>query len=227
MPHIQKLFEGVNALNRIYFVRHGKNPANVLRIFSHKIVDYSLNDYGIKQAEACENFFKPIKVDGIFSSTLKRAIETGEIIGRSHELTVVPMENFLEIDAGNLEGKTIDEETLGFYHEVINDWFNGNKERKYPGGENFFQLLDRFKTGLGEITREKKNQNLVVVSHYGALISTLPWLCGNIDPLSFHKTKLGITMTNCAITEVTIATKGNDLELTLENWASTEHLSLL
>lgn len=218
---------GVLILNKIYFVRHGKNPANVLRIFSHKKIDYSLNSLGIEQAKACAVFFESINIDGIYSSTLKRAIETGKIIGESQALNVIPMENFLEIDAGDLEGKSIDERSLGFYHEVINDWFFGNKERKYPGGENFYQLLNRFKAGLTEITRGKTNKNFVIVSHYGALTSTLPWLCRNIDPRSFHKTKKGVTMKNCAITEIELKKTGDDLEGIMKNWAYTDHLAAL
>ena len=212
-------------MNRIFFVRHGKNPANTLRIFSHKKVDYSLSEEGIAQAEACRRFFESMTVDAVFTSTLKRAIETGKIIGSSRNLEAKAMDKCLEIDAGYLEGKTIDTENLAFYHEVIDDWFSGNRERTYPGGENFNSLFNRFIDGLKKITLGRENRNIVVVSHYGVLTSVLPWLCGNISPVSFHNTKDGSTMPNCAITEITIETNGSQVEGILDKWSFTGHLN--
>ena len=70
--------------NTLYLVRHGENPANVRREFSYKILDYSLNERGVRQAEQTAAYFSngDVKVDVIFSSPLKRAMETAQIIGQ-------------------------------------------------------------------------------------------------------------------------------------------------
>ena len=45
------------AMGRIYLVRHAENRANVERLMSHRVIDYSLTDLGHEQAEALGRWF--------------------------------------------------------------------------------------------------------------------------------------------------------------------------
>ena len=75
-------------MTRVYLVRHGENPANLLKQFSHRLVDYSLTPKGIAQAEQTAAFFLDKRIDAIYSSPLKRARKTAEIIGAALGLPV-------------------------------------------------------------------------------------------------------------------------------------------
>jgi len=67
-------------LHTLYVVRHGENPANLNREFSYKLIDYSLTEKGVRQAEETASFFREKGIDAIYSSPLKRARETAQII---------------------------------------------------------------------------------------------------------------------------------------------------
>ena len=78
----------------LFVVRHGENPANVNREFSYKLVDYSLNEKGIQQAEETAVYFLDKGIHEIYSSPLRRALETAEIIAAPLGLPVTVMEEF-------------------------------------------------------------------------------------------------------------------------------------
>ena len=70
-------------MHTIYWVRHGENKANITKEFSYKYVDYSLTPKGIQQAQQTARFFRNKNIQTIYTSPLKRAVETAEIIARA------------------------------------------------------------------------------------------------------------------------------------------------
>jgi probable phosphoglycerate mutase len=62
--------------NKLYFVRHGENLANLRRMLSSRIVDFSLTERGQLQAKQTAEYFRAYKIDMVYASPLKRAIET-------------------------------------------------------------------------------------------------------------------------------------------------------
>src|SRR5438046_2904114 len=91
--------------NTLYLIRHGENPANLTKEFSYKLVDYSLTTKGRVQAEQTALFFRDKHIDEIYSSPLRRAKETADIISEELHVPVTVMEQFREINIGDLEGK--------------------------------------------------------------------------------------------------------------------------
>ena len=66
---------------KLYLVRHGETDYNNSLRFQGQI-DIPLNQKGIEQAEKVAGFLKDIPLQAIYSSSLKRARTTAEIIGR-------------------------------------------------------------------------------------------------------------------------------------------------
>ena len=73
---------------KLYFVRHGETDMNARNMF-YGWYDADINEKGISQAEELREAFKDIPIDAIYSSNLKRAYHTAEIIadGRPIETT--------------------------------------------------------------------------------------------------------------------------------------------
>ena len=67
-------------LNRLYLVRHGENMANLTKEFSYRHVDYSLTPKGVLQAQQTAAYFTDKHIHEIYTSPLKRAVETADII---------------------------------------------------------------------------------------------------------------------------------------------------
>lgn len=210
--------------NTLYLVRHGENPANISREFSYKLVDYSLNAQGERQARQTAELFRNIPLDAIYSSPLKRAYETAEIIAEYHQLPVRLLEEFREVNVGDLEVVAPSQEVLQtnwkLHDQIIREWIKGNHTETFPGGENFLGLLARSRRGLLAATRERSNQHILIAAHGGILAAIVQAFCAKTKeiPSSGH-------MGNCAVTEIELTTSEEEIKGVLRCWASVTHLS--
>ena len=88
----------------IIFVRHGEAQNNTKDILSSTISGYPLTLKGIRQVEATASQLKGVKLSGIFSSPVLRAMQTAKIINRYHGLDIKVDSRLRELSFGKLEG---------------------------------------------------------------------------------------------------------------------------
>lgn len=207
-------------MNKVYLVRHGENLANITKEFSYKLVDYDLTEKGRVQAQQTADYLASQNIDEIFSSPLKRATQTAEYIAKKLNKQYEIIEQFREVNVGKLEKKAPDKNSWDIYFNVTNDWYAGKKETKFPDGEDYFTLYNRFIKGLETITSEKDKKNIVVVGHGGIFTACLLELCSIKDKKEFVSQK----NSNCSITEIIIE-KGLYKNVQLLYWADSKHLS--
>lgn len=206
--------------NTLYLIRHGENPANLTKEFSYKLVDYSLNSKGRLQAEQTAHFFSDKHIDEIYSSPLKRAKETADIIAARLHLPVTVMEQFREINIGDLEGRPPTKENWAIHNSVIADWFRGHGEASFPGGENFLTALERARDGVRQIIDGKDNQHVIVTGHGGIFTIAVIGICQNLDTMEWRTENR-----NCSITEITVTQNDDQFTGSLTCWASHTHMS--
>lgn len=207
--------------NTLYLVRHGENLANITKEFSYKLVDYSLTPKGVLQAEQTAEFFRSITIDAVYSSPLKRAHETAEIIARPHELPVTLLEEFREINVGDLERQPPTETAWRRHDQVIGAWMKGDLTTRFPGGENFLELRVRARRGLLKTIRGRSQQRIIIAAHGGILTTIVRNFCpppenGQVRP----------EMHNCAISEIELTSRDDEITTgVLRDWACVTHLS--
>jgi broad specificity phosphatase PhoE len=206
---------------KVYLVRHGENKANLTKEFSSRKVDYPLTPKGRLQAEQTAGVFKQKNIDAIFSSPLKRAIETANIIA-AHlgELEVTVMENFRELDVGDLEDMPPSSETWQIHYDVIKDWLSGKLETSFPNGENYYQAYQRMIDGLEHVYDRMEGKNVIISGHGGIFFTVMGELCPDVDILELIQ-KISH---NCSITEINITKKSGKLVGDLVSWADVSHL---
>ncbi|MCC6174119.1 MAG: histidine phosphatase family protein [Chloroflexi bacterium] len=215
--------------NILYLVRHGENPANLTREFSHRHVDYSLTERGIRQAEQTAAYFAALSrenggtggVDAIFSSPLKRALQTAEIVGAATGHGVTVIEEFREINVGDLEGQPPTDAIWDYHDRILERWRDGEHTVCFPGGEDYLILLARVRRGLAQATAGRSGQRIVIVAHGGIVGATLADVCHDVD----HAAIMAIPNANCAVTEIEAQVTGSGLTGTLKRWASRDHLT--
>ena len=83
----------------LIFVRHGETDSNKKKTFLGW-TDAELNDEGIRQACKLGEELKRITFDGIYSSSLKRASKTAEIINEKLNMEIVYSDNLKERNFG-------------------------------------------------------------------------------------------------------------------------------
>jgi probable phosphoglycerate mutase len=208
-------------MNTIYLVRHGENTANLTKEFSHRLIDYSLTPKGIVQARQTGEFFKDKRIDAIYSSPLKRAIETAAIIGQAIGVRPVIMEQFREVNVGLLEGLGGGPENWATHDSIVRAWFEGQPELMFPEGENYHMLLERMRSGVEQVLRDQDGKNIIIVGHGGIFTFTLKDICRDIDLAAL----IARQSHNCSITEIEMHMIDGRLEGVLKCWAAFDHLS--
>jgi probable phosphoglycerate mutase len=133
---------------------------------------------------------------------------------------VIVIENFREMNVGDLEGQKPTAALWDFHDRTIASWFEGSPETCFPGGENLNMLVARARTGMVEILAEKQDRNILLVGHGGIFSCSLAALIPEIDPL-LPKTRMG----NCSVTEILGSITNSHFEGRVISYASTAHLS--
>jgi broad specificity phosphatase PhoE len=207
--------------NTVYFVRHGQNPANVNREFSYKIVDYPLTELGVRQAEQTAVYFKGLPIDAIYSSPLKRAKQTAEIIAAAtgHAITIV--EEFREINCGSFDGTPPTDEMWAHHDDILRRWRDGEHDISFPEGENYHTLVARARAGLDQVIAGQDGKQIVVVTHGGIVGATIKDVCRDLDLDLVWR----VPNANCAITEIQVQKSDGETWGTLTRWAACDHLS--
>ena len=186
---------------KLYFVRHGESEANTLRVISNRESPFGLTALGKQQALFLADRLKDILLTAIYSSPIRRARETAEILSQSFHLPYQVTEALREYDCGNLEDKS-DEESWKLHSEIAEDWtLHHNYLRKPKGGENYLEIKERFMPFIESFTQNglHAEDHILFVGHGGLLQLMLPEVLTNIDH-AFVKSH-GIRHTQCIISE--------------------------
>ena len=162
----------------IYIVRHGQTDWNVEGRYQGRI-DIELNETGINQAKEIFEELKNVKFDIVFSSPLKRALQTAKIIS-NHDIVID--NRLIERCNGDLEGKLKSECNIGI------DFNNPNENRLNI--ENILEFRKRINDFFDDITTNYQDQNILVVTHAGVGIYARCYFEGNPLNGDYSKYKL-------------------------------------
>jgi len=185
-------------MNRFLLVRHAENTANLTGEFSCRIIDYPLTEKGRLQAQQTAEYLQDTAVTSVYASPLKRTIETAEIIAAPHGLPVRVLEEFREVNIGDLEGTDDLDAGWDFHRKVTDQWFAGNHEVRFPGGEDYLTLLQRMMDGYRQVQQENRDGIQVIVAHGGVINLSLPGICPDVTLAELHDRPI----MNCSITDV-------------------------
>lgn len=139
----------------IYIVRHGETNWNVEGRYQGRI-DIELNENGFNQAKQISEELKNIEFNKVFSSPLKRALQTDQIISNKD---IIVDNRLIERSNGDLEGKLKSECNINI------DFNNPNENRLNI--ENIIDFRKRIKDFFDEITSDYQDENILVVTHAG------------------------------------------------------------
>jgi broad specificity phosphatase PhoE len=153
---------------RLLLIRHGESIANAEgRLQGH--LDVLLSDRGRRQADCLGEKLAPLGVEALYSSPLRRAAETAEIIGARLGLPVQEREPLMERNVGVLEGLTRDEIIAKFprYMPARTEL----RQIEIEGFEQDEAFASRVRDILGSIIEAHAGQTVAVVTHGGIIFS--------------------------------------------------------
>ena len=169
----------------VHLIRHALTKGNLEGRYIGQ-TDEELCKEGIEQLEKMKSDYDYPYPDVVFTSTLKRCVQTAKIL--YPDKTPIEMRGFEECDFGEFEGHTADE--LQPYEE-FSDWLAGGEDARPLNGESnsefatrgcdcFIKTVDGLiKTGTGSAS---------IITHGGVIMSILAafglpempmteWLC--------------------------------------------------
>jgi broad specificity phosphatase PhoE len=150
-------------MTRVYLVRHGTTEWNKEEIFRGR-VDCKLNETGLAEARAMEEFLRHVRIDSVYSSPLSRALDTARAVAVPRGLTVIPDPAFIDMDYGQWQGLPL-KEVEEKYPDLYRLWRERPQEVNFPGGENLARVRARSWDGLGRVVKQNPGQIIMIVSH--------------------------------------------------------------
>lgn len=126
--------------------------------------DLSLNETGFKQAEAAALKLKDWQVAAIYSSPMKRALQTAEPIAKALHLPVQPLEGLNDIDFGSFQGLSA-EEASKVDKKLLDDWVARPHLANFLKGENLDIVRQRVLGAVAALEKVHKDQTVILVSH--------------------------------------------------------------
>ncbi len=184
----------------IYFIRHGETDQNKKKCLQGRS-DIELNEYGRELAWKTAKGLKDVKFDMVFTSPLKRAAETAEIIRGDREIPIIPEERILEISFGMYEGLSYGKETYNIPDPDFMNFFQAPEKYNIPpGGESFEEVIKRTGGFLKELCEEEGYQDkTILLSTHGCALKAL---LANIKGISIAEFWGEGVHKNCAVSIV-------------------------
>lgn len=161
---------------RIYLVRHGATQLTAEDRFSGS-AGVDLSEDGRWQAARLGERLQRQGIDAAYCSTLSRAIETAEIIGKRCGIAPVTTEGLEEISHGRWEGLTR-REVEECYGDEYAAWEEDPFTFAPEGGESGVAVLARALPVLRRIVTSHQGQRVLVVSHKATIRLLLSSLIG-------------------------------------------------
>lgn len=181
----------------LLLVRHGQTEWNALGKFQG-CSDIELAKEGIIQAKYLAKHLDG-NFDCIYSSPLKRAKKTAEIISNNTDKHPIVINDLREINYGKWEGLTINEIMNNYKDEYIK-WQNDNVEGPLCGGDlSLKNACKRAKKVLMNIINENKHKKIIVVAHGGIIKAGLVALF-NWKISMYHK----IILLNTSVSKIIV-----------------------
>jgi len=171
-------------MTRLYLVRHGETEWNRFSKVQGR-TDTELSEEGIKQAQLLAGRLARENIDIIYSSSLKRALRTAEIVAGYKSCKVVESDKYHEICLGPWEGMTINE-IKEKYTEHFRVYREDPANFNLPGAETFMDLTERTYNAISDIVNRHKGSNILVVSHGTAIKAAIIRILG-IDIINYSK----------------------------------------
>jgi broad specificity phosphatase PhoE len=153
----------------IAFVRHGQTEVNRAGQLQGR-VDTELTELGREQAARLGGRFAVEDVRRVFTSPLRRAIDTGTAIAQDHRLAVETDERLVELDYGDWDER-------GLRDIPPETWAAWRADPTFtpPGGESLLHVTER----VADFCHDRLGDELVIaVSHVSPIKAAVCWALG-------------------------------------------------
>ncbi|MCC6804751.1 MAG: histidine phosphatase family protein [Anaerolineae bacterium] len=189
-------------VKRIVFIRPGETDWNRQGRWQGW-VSIPLNELGRRQATALANYIRHIGMGVLYTSDLKRALETADCLAQPLGFTPIPNARLRERSIGLWQGLTLNE-MRAWYPDEYAAMLKDVDGYRIPGGESRNDVRARVTAALNEILNQAGCETVGILSHTTAIKVMLGDLVPGYDPL-------GVDLNNTSVTTIRRRDDGWDL----------------
>ena len=159
------------AVKRVIFIRPGETDWNRDLRFQGQVA-VPLNEHGIRQAQRLANFIRNIGLSVLYTSDLKRAVQTAELLADKLGFVPVVDARLRERNIGNWQGLT-QKEMEGWYPAEYQQFRADPDGYCVPQGESRMEVRKRMLTAFTDMLKQDKGETIAVISHSTAINALL------------------------------------------------------
>jgi len=148
---------------RLILIRHGETEWNVEGRYQGQ-ADPPLNQRGLAQAHQLAQKLRGVGLDVLYSSPLRRALQTAQILAEALEVSLHTEPRLMEIHQGEWQ-TLLYTEIAARYPELFDRWQTEPWTVTLPGGENIAQVQERVYAAVDEILSRHEGQCIGMVAH--------------------------------------------------------------
>lgn len=154
---------------RIWLARHGVTDENTAGgILGRR--DPPLSDAGVAQAEVLAARMRGAGLTAVWSSPLRRAQRTAELVAEAAGLVPVVLDDLAESDRGDWEGRLV-ADLARESPELHAAFVAGDPAFRFPGGESLAEQRARTRSAIAVVTAGPRPA--LVVAHAGTIRAAL------------------------------------------------------
>ncbi len=146
---------------RILLVRHAPTPETGNRLTGRN-PGVSLGGEGLEQAETAAAALAGLEIDAVYSSPIRRTLETAHVLARPHGLFPIMEPGLIEIDFGAWTGQTFESLRSTALWETVQ---RTPSRVQFPDGESFVGAQVRAVESIERIAAEHPDGTAAAVSH--------------------------------------------------------------
>ncbi|MCJ7604869.1 MAG: histidine phosphatase family protein [Dehalococcoidales bacterium] len=147
----------------LILVRHGETTLNREKMY-RGLMDVPLSETGLRQAELLADCLKREEIAVMYSSPLRRAVQTAEPLANGLGIEAVTIANLTDMDFGEWQGRTV-AEVNKYYPELYRDWRDTPEQVRITGGESLDDVTSRVIPFLEDAVVRCGEGKMVIVSH--------------------------------------------------------------
>ena len=174
----------------LFLIRHGESLYNIEgRIQGQS--DVELSPLGLRQADAIAEFLAGASIDAVYSSPLRRAMQTAQPVSARLGLSVQADDRLKELNAGVFQGLLWGEIEARYPNDFAL-WRGEQPDVAIPQGESRRDLMIRGAAALRSI-RETPFRRVAVIAHGGILAAALKLLLqvpAELNPFNLYNASI-------------------------------------
>lgn len=179
------------AVKRVIFIRPGETDWNRQGRWQGWVA-IPLNQHGQQQAKRLAKYVRNIGMGVLYSSDLRRAVETAEILAEQLGYQPVYDSRLRERNIGMWQGLTLDEMRAWYadeYAQVLDD----PDGYRVPGGESRDDVRERAQAAFNDIITQADVETVGIISHTTVIHALLRLLVPDLQASELAVSNMSVT----------------------------------